>query len=147
MKRERLALIEAIKLQGLPAECLEREKPLPLVSLEEFFIGNDAYGSIGCNLCDEHPGPQGFYEQLLRIRERPEVQDVLVEIHEVEEKDETMWPFSDRVYIVTKATKEEVAKWMLPLHPDEIEEGFAFGLPANWPTLRPNMNVFGAWWD
>ena len=47
--RERLIL--RIKALGLPSY----EGPRPLVSLEEYFDGNDDLGSIGCNLSD-HPG-------------------------------------------------------------------------------------------
>ncbi|PFK67047.1 hypothetical protein COJ21_24420 [Priestia megaterium] len=43
-------LIKKIYEQGYPDE-----KTAPLVSLEEFFEGNDDEGSIGCNLMD-HPG-------------------------------------------------------------------------------------------
>jgi hypothetical protein len=136
-------LIEQIKSLGLPSP----DTPLPVVSLEDFFIGNEDYGSIGCNL-SEHPGPQGFFETLKEIRLRDDVQDVLVEINEVEEADETMWPFSDRIYILTSAAKEEVADWVSPLMPDEIEEGYAYSeTPHSAPTLREGMKIYGVWWD
>ena len=122
-------------------------KPLPAVSLEDFFNGNDDEGSIGCNLV-EHPGPQFFFERLKEIRARDDVQDVLVEVNEVEEGDETMWPFSDRIYILTSAAKDEVADWVVPLMADEVEEGFAFDMsPEPVPQLREGMKVYGVWWD
>src|SRR6266496_334692 len=101
---KRKELIERIKLRGLPSP----NHPSPLVTLEEFFIGNDDYGSIGCNLTPML-GPQFFFEKLKFIRSQPSVQDVLVEVIEVEEEDPTMWPFADRVYVFTDRTPEDVA--------------------------------------
>ena len=55
----RRELIEKLKRIGLPSHGT----PPPVVSLEDFFVGNEDYGSIGCNLT-EHPGPQFFFERL-----------------------------------------------------------------------------------
>jgi hypothetical protein len=122
------------------------DKPFPIVSLEDFFTGNDDMGSIGCNL-DEHPGPQFFYSVLRGIRDRREVQDVLVTIYEIEEQDETMWPFSERVYVLTSATPEELRQWAAELQPTEIEEGFIGGPPLAAPALKLGMKVLSLWWD
>ena len=128
-------------------ELSGRKRALPVVSLENFFEGNDDYGSIGCNLsADEHPGPQGFYEILRAIRQREDVQDVLVEIHEWEE-DEEAWPFSERIYILTTATPNDVAQWVACLHPDDVSEGYAFGKPPFAPISEPGQRVFSVWWD
>jgi hypothetical protein len=54
----RQILVNRIKAQGLPSP----HRPLPLVTLEEFFTGNDDYGSIGCNLSPPL-GPQYFYKK------------------------------------------------------------------------------------
>ena len=140
---ERQSLVEKIRSIGLPAHGV----PLPVVSLEDFFTGNKDYGSIGCNL-SPHPGPQFFFAKLKEIRSRDDVQDVLVEVSEVEESDETMWPFSERVYILTSAAGEEVASWVAALQPDEVEAGFAYGgVPSGAPPLSEGMAVYGVWWD
>jgi hypothetical protein len=135
-------LIKRIKEQGLPTANKQR----PVVSLEEFFIGNDDLGSIGCNLAD-HPGIQKFYNILKAIREKHEVQDVLIEIHEVEESDESMWPFSERVYILTHCTREQVKKWVSELEPDEITEGYGGGVPPAAPQLEAKVTAYAVWWD
>jgi hypothetical protein len=140
----RQQLIELIRKQGLPSP--DGVTPLPVVSLEFFFEGNDDYGSIGCNLAD-HPGPQRFLEVLAAIRARPDVQDVLVEIHEVEELDPTMWPFSERVYILSSAEQGSVVEWLTELHPDAVEEGYAAGRPTAAPDTTPPYRVWAAWWD
>ncbi|MED4028569.1 hypothetical protein P4672_20220 [Priestia megaterium] len=132
-------LIKKIYEQGYPDT-----KTAPLVSLEEFFEGNDDEGSIGCNLMD-HLGIHTFYSVLLEIKEKPNVQDVLVEIMEVEE--EEYWPFSERIYILSNANPEEIEEWVKILEPDEIKEGYMFGKPPIAPELYPNHKVFGVWWD
>jgi hypothetical protein len=141
---KRSRLIEIIRAQGLPRP--DGRVSLPVVSLDDFFDGNEDYGSIGCNL-DDHPGPARFFSVLAAIRERENVQDVLVEIHEVEESDPSMWPFSDRVYLITSADVADVAAWLADLQPDEIEEGWAAAPPAAAPEVKPPNRVLAAWWD
>jgi hypothetical protein len=135
-------LIERIKQQGLPGQYSTQ----PVVPLEDFFLGNDDYGSIGCNL-PEHPGPQTFFSLLKALRSRPEVQDVLVEITEVAEQDEMMWPFSERIYVLTHAAQEQVEDWVSALQPDEISPGYPFGTPPAAPPLEPGVKVYSIWWD
>ncbi len=139
-KRE--ALIEKIRSQGLSLS----PNFLPVVSLEGFFEGNEDPGSIACNLI-KHPGPQYFFEHLLAIRSKTNVQDVLVEIYEVEEDNLTVWPFSERVYVLTDASVEDVSGWMKLLEPDEIDEGYFQGKPPAAPELREGMRVYAIWWD
>jgi len=100
-------------------------------------------GSIGANLID-HPGIERFYSTLKAIRDREDVQDIRVEINMIED----MWPFSDYVWIFSRANRGAVAEWMKPLGPDEVWEGWqAAGPPKNAPVLETGMKVFGAWWD
>lgn len=141
MPDPRLALIAAVHEQGLSNDGA----PYPVVSLEAFFTGNDDYGSLGCNLT-EHPGPPAFFETLSAIRKRPEVQDVLVEINEADPED-TIWPFSDRVYVLTSASPSQVQAWLSRLQPSEVSLGWANGAPKAAPELRPGMSVVSAWWD
>jgi len=136
--RERL--IEKIRRQGDPDD---RNTPNPVVSLEDFFEGNDDVGSIGCNLND-HPGIDFFYQTLKAVRARESVQDVLIRINTVED----MWPFSDVVYIITSSSVAQVQDWLASLHPDEVGEGrFLEARLANDPVLLPGMNIIYAWWD
>jgi hypothetical protein len=137
---KRTQLIDAIRRQGLPSE----DAPLPIVAMEEFFEGNDDRGSIGCNLM-EHPGIGCFFETLRSIRDRSDVQDVLIEIYEVEEDDESMWPFSERVFVITQAEPEAVANWFAVLQPSEVETGLP--LPPAAPDVQEGSEVYAAWWD
>jgi len=115
----RQKLIEKIK--GQPAGHLKPyDKPLPVVSLEDFFTDNDDLGSIGCNL-GKHPGLAKFYSVLRTIRERPDVQAVLVAIYEFDEEDTSMWPFSERVYVFTSAAPQQLSELTAELQPSEID--------------------------
>ena len=138
---KRRNLIERIKILGLPGS----DRPLPLVTLEEFFVGNDDYGSIGCNLSPQL-GPQVFFERLNFVRSQSNVQEVFVEINEVAE-DPTTWPFADRVYVLTSAAAADVERWTADLLPDSIDEGFAYGEPTSAPALSPGYTCYGVWWD
>src|SRR5215813_12795576 len=135
-------LIERITALGVPSP----DRPLPLVTLEEFFEGNDDYGSIGCNLTPML-GPGFFFEILRRIRSFPNVRNVLVEVTDVEPEDSIAWPFSDRVYVLTDAHQDEVAQWAAPIKPDAIEEGFSNEKHRCAPPNISGFKCYSLWWD
>ena len=138
----RRELIEKIEAQGLPSGG----GPLPIVSLEDFFLGNSDYASIGCNLSNS-PGPQAFFKKLRAIRSHDSVQDIFVEVNEVVKDDPETWPFSDRIYVLSSSTVDQVRSWLAPLEPDDVSEGWANGEPLIAPSLRPGVKVYAAWWD
>lgn len=136
----RKKLVEKIYAQGYPDA-----KTTSIVSLEDFFEGNSDEGSIGCNLLD-HPGIETFYRVLCNIREKENVQDVLVEIMEIDE-DEKYWPFSERVYVLTNAEQSLLNEWFKVLEPSDIDEGYVFGEPVYAPKLLSGYKVYSIWWD
>jgi len=138
----RIKLIEKIQAQGPPLP----EGPRPVVSLEDFFLGNSDYGSIGCNL-PNCPGPQTFFKTLDAIRDNDSVQDILVEVNEIVEEDPLTWPFSDRIYVLSSVRVDQVRAWLAQLAPDEVTEGWANGTPSAAPPLKPGVRVYAAWWD
>src|SRR5262249_53005655 len=81
--------------------------PRPLLTLEEFFEGNAVPGSICCNL-SPMPEPAEVYEHLKRIRSRPEVADVRVEITMF---DDPEWPFSDTVWVISSVRPDIIMSW------------------------------------
>lgn len=118
----------------------------PIVSLEDFFVGNEDLGSIGCNLM-KHPGIDQFYQILKKIRDKAEVYDILVEIYEFDETDEIVWPFSERIHILTSGSQEMVKEWVLPLMPDEVyETPESEGVFLRQQT-RSDLKVYSVWWD
>ena len=117
--------------------------PRPLLSIDEFFKGNDVVGSIGCNL-DGEPGPEGFYNLFQVISQRPDVKDIRVQITAFDDPD---WPFSDTVYIMTTASPEEVATWFPEqLKPDEVWDGFV-DQPYEPYQVPPGSQPVACWWD
>ncbi len=116
-----------------------------IVSLEDFFTGNDDVGSIGCNLGGEQPAISEFYRVLKVIRSKPEVQDVLVRICEYD--DPPSWPYTDTVHIITSAQIEKVEEWVVPLKPDEIYPEWMYGKPAAAPEPKSGMKSYSVWWD
>ncbi len=133
-------ITERVSRLGHPDDA---QTPRPLVSVGEFFEGNAEVGSIGCNLPDA-PGPELFHELFRKISQRPDVQDIRVQITQF---DVPEWPFSDTVYIMTSATPEEVASWFPEaLQPDETWAGFVdqayepYAVPAGTQPV-------GCWWD
>lgn len=139
-QNKRKALINYIHSSG----SVHSEEFAPVVSLEQFFDGNDDLGSIGCNLVD-HPGPKEFYRILRSLRDRDDVLEVLVEIHEVEEDDSTMWPFSERVFVVTHCKKATLAELLSSLQASEIETGIP--VPPPLMNIPEGYTAFALWWD
>jgi hypothetical protein len=118
--------------------------PRPLLTLEEFFSGNDVVRSIGCNLIPV-PSPAQFLEQSKRIATRPDVADVRVQVTMF---DSPEWPFSDSVWVITSAEPQQVSGWFeAPLSPD--------GCYVGWPTdtalerceVPAGMQPVLCWWD
>jgi hypothetical protein len=126
----------------------------PLVTVDEFFDGNDDRHSIGANL-DPHPGIPTFHRVLWEIEARPDVQSVLLVIHEWpyadDGEDAEIWPDSDTVLVLTSASRTDVQGWVAPLRPsDVIEEAWGNngGVPlSDLPPLADGMALLTVWWD
>ncbi|WP_163505057.1 hypothetical protein [Fodinicola acaciae] len=84
------------------------DRPRPLVTLAEFFDGNDDPASIGYNL-PAPPAPAEFAELLSSIARRDDVIDVRIEVKDLEDPDG--WPSSDSIWIFTTADLSTVQKW------------------------------------
>lgn len=124
----------------------DRGTRVPLLTLEEFFDGNDTVGSIGCNL-DPAPEPSAMYEALLAIRSRPDVSDVRVQITAVDAPEEE-WPFSDTVWIMTSSDHETASSWLpLELRPNESWVGWITGTRYEAITVTDGHNPVAIWYD
>jgi hypothetical protein len=116
----------------------------PLLTLDEFFDGNDVIGSIGCNLIPT-PTPAQFFEQLKSIAERQDVHDVRVQITMF---DAPEWPFSDTVWVITSAAPEEVIDWFDgPFRPDECRAGWPDGIGIESYPVPSDMKPIACWWN
>lgn len=96
------------------------DRPRPLVTLEEFFDGNDDPGSIGYNLSADNV-PEQLYAVARDILGRPEVHAVLVEVKDWE--NEPGWPSADTLHVITTADPDTLQSWFPDeLAPDECGE-------------------------
>jgi hypothetical protein len=121
-------------------------RPRPLVTLEEFFDGNNDAGSIGYNLADP-PTPKELYDLLKGIRDRPDVKDVRIAVMDLEDLER--WPSTDTIWIITSATPDQVKTWFPNrLVPDEVWDGFDKSA-ATFETYNvpQGMRAVGAWYD
>jgi hypothetical protein len=121
-------------------------RPRPLVSLEEFFDGNDNPASIGYNLPDP-PSPREFYHLLLAIRKHPDVEDVRIEVKDLE--DPEGWPTTDTIWVITTAAPQEVRSWFPErFAPDDVMDRFADAASSIEPYSIPKgMHAVGIWYD
>lgn len=128
---------------------------LPVVSLEDFFKHNYDDASLAPNIAHAgRPALSECYSILQDIRAQPDVQDVLVAIYETpdadDEGDSDAWPYSETVYILTSAARDEVAAWVATLLPDDIGDTWSCGTgikPNAAPELLPGVKVHAVWWD
>jgi hypothetical protein len=120
--------------------------PTPLLTLEEFFEGNEEIGSIGCNL-DGCPEPNEFFKLLSEIRSRPDVSDVRVQITCLDDPWK-QWPFSDTLWIMTPVDAETVKTWFpTNLAPDECWTGWTEGTLYEPIEVIAGHSPVAAWFD
>ncbi len=149
---QRNALINKIMAQY---DQITDSEVLPVVSLEDFFEGNWDEYSLAPNMVDyDRPPLIECYQILKDIRSKETVQDVLVAIHESpyadDPKDYKIWPDSDTVYVLTTASRNEVADWSAILKPDDIGDNWSCNTgkkPPAAPDLGPGVHVHALWWD
>lgn len=90
----------------------------PVLTLDEFFIGNRDGGSVMCNL-DHEPRAEETYEFLKHIESRPEVSRIFMIVTQWDGPGH--WPFSDAIIISTTADMETVRGWFpKPWTPTEL---------------------------
>ncbi len=115
-----------------------------VLTLADFFDGNNVCGTIGCNL-DSQPTAAQFYEFLKGIAARPNVSDVRVIVTQF---DDPSWPFSDTVWVVTNATPDEVKKWFgEEFRPTECWERWYENTLTEKYTVQNDMKIVTCQWD
>ena len=118
--------------------------PRPLLTLDEFFEGNDVVGSIGCNLTPT-PTPSQFHALLAAVAARPDVGDIRVQVTMC---DDPEWPFSDTVWVITTADATTVASWFEEaVAPDAVDEGWQEGVAYETCSVPAGMKPVSCWWD
>ncbi|WP_267660554.1 hypothetical protein, partial [Escherichia coli] len=85
------------------------------------------------------------HHHFLKIRERNNVSDVLVEITMFDDPD---WPFSESILVITTASPEEVQSWFVEeIAPDECWEGWSEDTEHGWVEVPVGMHPVTCWWD
>ena len=122
----------------------DERTPRPLLTLDEFFDGNEVAGSIGCNL-DPMPEPREMYALLRAIATRADVADVRVQVTMFDDPD---WPFSDTVWVITSASPSDVASWFSEdWRPDSVGAGWLEGVEYEQIEVPSGYEPVGCWWD
>jgi hypothetical protein len=133
-KRE--SLLSVIKSQP------EYKDGRALVSVAEFFDGNDDLGSIGCNLA-EHPSLAHFKNTLESIKNRNDVDEIWLQIYDLEEGE---WPFSENVLIFGNVSELEIQQLSESLQPSEISKLNMEWVPSR-ATYLAGRKYLNLWWD
>ena len=89
-----------------------------MVTVREFFDGNDDLGSIGCNLPD-HPGLDIFRLVIEQMAALPSVDQIWLQIYDLDEGD---WPFSENVLVFGNATTSEIERLASSIEPSEFKK-------------------------
>lgn len=133
--------VDHTKSRALKDEFADRPGPL-VVPIERFFDGNDDLGSIGCNL-SPHPGIDVFWDVLVGLLQRPDVEAVYALIAELDPGDDC-WPFSDTVLVFGRISDNALAAAVSILEPDEVKLGID---PASGIAVLDDSPVRVVWWD
>jgi hypothetical protein len=138
MKKNKSALLTKLERFNL----LDNEVVL---TLHDFFEGNDDYGSIGVNIYPDQPSPQTFYNTFKSLLAEKKANEILVRVADTGEPDD--WFYTDTVYVIGTVTMEELKTSLSHLQFDEIYEEWMYGAPANAPEIQGENKVFSVWWD
>ncbi len=115
-----------------------------LVSVEDFFEGNNVLGSFAANACTENLDVHEFYEILKNIKLKENVQDVWIVICDIDEE----WPYSDTIYISANANEGIIYKWFGDGFPSEVWKiDCKENILTEIPEIENGFKVFGVWWD
>ena len=138
-----LRLVQKIKACG---HAYDTETVL---TIEEYFDGNDeAYSDICANNVSP-PSTQALREYLLAIQAKPSVSDVFIRVCGFEDALEYQdsWIRSDTVFMVTSASISEVEEWFRPLTPSSISVETRLSRFNNLPAIGKGSRLVAVWWD
>lgn len=133
------------QVAGWIDEVNEELAPHSLMTLAEFFEGNDDPETIGYNLPDP-PEPREFYELFSQILARPEVIDVRVEAEYLDPEDGR--PDTDTIWIFTSAVVDTVSSWFPQrLAPDDWIAPEDRSIPVDTSGLPHDVSALCAFYD
>ena len=125
-------------------------QPPPVIDFALYFDGNNQEDSIAPNQCgDGRPSIAEMYLRFQDISRRPEVERVLVGLHDDwnHEVFAQEFPPAESIHIYTTASEADVELWIAGLHADGAGEGWLYGEPANAPKPSSGYLVYSVSWD
>ncbi|MCU7647071.1 hypothetical protein [Pseudomonas piscis] len=137
-------------LERLEALDALDEEHLPLVTLDEYFQGNDQEQSIAPNQWEfGRPSIARIHAHFKALEQRPDVQGVYVGLHqewgEALESDD--WPAAENIHIYSSVPLAVAEQWIEGLEADGIGEGWPYGKHAGAPEPRAGYHVYTVYWD
>ena len=126
-------------------------KHFPVVSLDEYFMGNEQEDSIAPNQWGYgRPSIRDIYTRLKAIEERSDVQGVFVGLHqdwaEALEDDE-LWPAAENIHIFSSAPQDIADAWVEGFESDGVGTGWPYGKHAATPDPIDDHQVYTVYWD
>jgi len=144
----RAVLLDQLRPYGLDAAPPRAGLALPLVTLDEFFVGNDDTRSIGPQIGSAHPGVAALHAILQSIAARDDVDAVLVQAADAQwayDSDDE-WVAAHCIVIVTRADASDVSLWRQQLGCTAVAKGLPEPTPPNAPALPDGHTVWHLVW-
>lgn len=137
LRRRKAGLVPRIEALGFPATEV-------VLTLDEFFQGNDEPACIGVNLSSPPP-PGEFFRILKALIDRGDAERVLVRVNDIQDPPD--WFYSDAIHVIGTIGRDALADAVAELRPDEVYEGWMYGEPVNAGPVPPGCRVYTLWWD
>ncbi|SDI84748.1 hypothetical protein SAMN05216588_12648 [Pseudomonas flavescens] len=122
----------------------------PIVSIDDYFLGNEQEESIAPNQWGYgRPSIGELYARLKEIEARPDVQGVFVGIHQDWTDAERLgdWAPAENIHIYSSAPQEIADRWIDGWQSDGISPGWPYGKHAAAPEPLAGYQVFTIYWD
>lgn len=127
------------------------EDHFPVVTLDEYFIGNTQEDSIAPNQWgDGRPSIKEIYARFKEVEARDDVQGVFVGLHQDwgESLNDDTWPAAENIHIFSSAPQEVADQWVAGLEADGIgDDGWPYGKHRATPELPAGFKVYTVYWD
>ncbi|SFM76174.1 hypothetical protein SAMN04487963_3632 [Marinobacter zhejiangensis] len=123
----------------------------PVVSLDDYFSGNDQEESIAPNAWGYgRPALKDLHQHFKQIESRPDVQGVYVGMHDEWREaldDEELWPAAENIHVISSAPQADVERWIDGVAADGIGPGWPYGKHERAPEPADGSVVYTVYWD
>ena len=122
------------------------EDHLPVVTLDEYFDGNEQEDSIAPNQWGYgRPTLREIHAHFQAIARRPDVQGVYVGLHQdwgmALECDD--WPAAENIHVISSASQADAEQWLEGLEADGLVTGWPYGKHAAAPEAGRVPGLYG----